>query len=171
MSRRLLLAALAFSPLAFFAVRPAAAVPGGCGNLFPNEPLVLFDTTGFTLSGSLIHQNLVVYGSGIAAYSVSSQQLTPPLEGSFDFGDAKVAMLTPETAQRFLRELAFAGAFSLCDEPAFVADVPPSTLTVFNGGTDAAAHSFSFFGGGLSQPHATVAQIVDAFITAHFPGM
>lgn len=167
MFRKMLLGALVLAPAAFLAARTASAGGAGCGNVLPREALVVYDVTGFSFIGALIHQHLVVYNDGTAAISQASESFGGSTEGAGS-GDSKVVFVTPEKAKRFLRELANAGAFTLCDQQLAANDIPLTTLTVLTDATDASAHTFSYWVG--MDAYGNVQQIVDAFIASTFPG-
>ena len=166
MLRRIALLAVALSPVAVLAFASTPAKAGGptaCPNLYAVEPLVMWDVTGFSFFGGLLHEHLVVYSNGTAAISTASDDNT-----SATGAQGKVAFVDPAKAQRFLRELASAGAFDLCDQNLIVNDIPLTTLTVFKGATDATSHTFSYWTG--DAPYDKVASVVSAFIASTFPG-
>jgi hypothetical protein len=174
--RCMLLAPLAALPLVslaipslavpFLAVPPSPArgtAPAPCANNLMQEPVLVYDVTGFTLTG-LIHRHLAVYNNGVASISsVSSSIFT----GSTTSSQADVAFVSPDEASKLLRELANANAFTLCDQSIAVSDIPMTTVSVSRGATDAQTHTFSYWTGG--GPYAGVQQTIDAFIQKTFP--
>jgi len=131
-----------------------------CGNFHAREPVLMMDTTGSTLLG-LYHRRLSVFTDGSVSMSeMSGGHITEK------YVDAQ-AFYVPNGAIRNLQEdLAAANAFLLCDEPMTIFDAPMTTVTVFRGGTDALAHTFTyFFTGGVYGP---VDAVVEKFIDIHF---
>lgn len=121
------------------------------------EPLVIFDSSGSTLLGPT-HKHLSVYSNGRVTLSQAS--------GAPNSGRNVSTVINPTTANNFLLTLNRHGVFRLLDQEATVTDVPLNTVTVFNGSTDAAAHTFSYWlGNGTYQPIQTT---IDAFITQTF---
>ena len=128
--------------------------PAICVNVQRREPIVMWDVTGYTLGGSLVHGRLVVYNDGVT--SVSSGN-----------GDVRTEGVAPAVVQGLRRALIQAGAMTLCDQ-AYVTDMPLTTLTMFEGSTEAQAHTFSYWeaNGG----YAAVEAEINGFLTTHFPG-
>ena len=165
MLRSFLAGTLAALPLAFtLAPSPAnpataAAAQAGCQDLWAQHPLVVYDVTGSTLAGP-VDLSLVVYDSGVAKLSSAS--------GAPGQGKARVEYLTPQATLALARALFQSGSFQTCDQPLAGSDVPLKTLTVFRGGTDAKAHSFSWWI--TENEYAVLEQHVTDFIGAHFGG-
>ncbi len=132
------------------------AAPTACPNKVAVEPVVLYDVTGSTLAGPY-HQHLTVYGNGFATLARD-----PVVGGSV----VETVFLPPADVAQLRTDLAALGAASLCDIPTPVSDVPLNTVTVLSGGTDARAHTFSFF---LAiKQHGAVKTLLETFIATHF---
>jgi hypothetical protein len=128
--------------------------PATCVNVQRREPIVMWDVTGDTLAGTLVHGRLVVYNDGVT--SVSSGN-----------GDVRTEGVAPAVVQGLRRALVQAGATTLCDQ-AYVTDMPLTTLTMFEGNTDAQAHTFSYWV--AENAYAGVQAEIDHFLATHFPG-
>lgn len=161
------LAAASFAAPLFHATRQAGAAPPApaapCVNLFQNEPLVVFDISGFTLTG-LLHKHFSLYSSGVATLAEAGGGT--PL---FPFGSkADVAFVTPEEARKLWSAVVAAGAFSNCDILEWVSDVPLTTVTVYRGETDSRARTYSYYL--PSKPSAAAVQaLIEEFIQKAFP--
>jgi hypothetical protein len=117
-----------------------AVAPAPCPNDFDQEPLLIYDVSGYGLAG-LIHQHVCVYDNGLVTYAEAGGGT--PL---FPFGSsADIAFVDLPTVQSFYKELIQLGAFTICDEQSFVADAPLITVTVFRGQTDSRAHTYSYY--------------------------
>jgi hypothetical protein len=138
--------------------RPAFAPPP-CSNQLQQEPVLVWDHTGSTLTGPY-HSRLSVYSNGLA--TVSS------VVGFESAGNAATAFVPPAAVQALRQALMAAGAATLCDQQSAVADVPLTTVTFFLGGTDARARTFSYWLG--TNEYAAVSTIVSDFRGAFFPG-
>lgn len=133
------------------------------GAPYTREPLLIFDTTGGTLTGT-VHEHLIVYNDGLASYSAASLVVFPE---PGEFIDARTTSLSPDEVEALRVALGKAGASTLVDNNVFIADAPIHTVTFFRKpGTDAIGHSFSFHGG---EQHGKVAAIIFALIDEHFP--
>lgn len=139
--------------------RPAPAALAACPNTWVHEPLLVHDVGGSTLAGPF-YRHLAVYSSGFATISSSIGFLA-------DNGASQTAFASPAEVQTLRNDLSNAGAFTACDDPTMAADLPLTTVTVFRGGTNSAAHTFSFMI--PDGQTAAVQAIVDSFIAAHFP--
>lgn len=119
------------------------------------EPLVIYDVSGHGIAGP-VHQHLAVYSDGLT--SISS--LSP---GGFF---AEIVWVTPERAREFNDELIAAGALELPDRwTDDTADIPMTTITVFNGSQPDAIHNvFSFYDIGEPRDYEAIVGIVRAFI-------
>jgi hypothetical protein len=162
-SALLLAAAIAFVALLVFAspATPAqgAAAPVGCGDLFAQQPLVIFQTNGNTLAGPT-HFQLSVFGDGTIAISKKSWDGTSKADST---------VIAPGRAAEFHKAIVSLGGLTLCDSPQMISDVPLNTITVFNHDTtDARAHTFSFLGGN-SGPYSQIESFVSALAAAVFP--
>lgn len=142
---------------------PAPPPPGTCNNIFPQEPLVVFDVSGYSLTG-LIHQHLTVYSSGLVSISAAGggTQLFP-----FS-SKADVAFLQISEVEKLWTKVIQDGAMSICDENAFVADLPLTTITVHRGATNSTARTFSYYFP-MSPESNAVANHISEFINTHFP--
>jgi len=138
-------------------------MPGFCGNSLPHEPVVVYEVTGGTLAGFL-HVRFTAYSDGSASASSLSS-----FGGGESVADAAVSFPGPEAVAELLAELRAAGAFQLCDQDLIVSDLPLSTLTVLAPGSDARAHSSSYWS--AEGPWAAPSALVNAFLQAHFPNL
>ncbi len=172
MLRSIAIAALAALPLSALSVpqgqgtvvgpTPSPGVPCTTNPLV-QEPVLVFDISGFTLTG-VLHQHLAVYNNGVASISrVSGGTSLFPLSK-----DADLAFISSQMVEKLQKDLAAAGAPLACDEQLFVSDIPMTTVTVFRGGTDARAHTFSYWLPTTPQSQAT-AQVISKFIADVFP--
>ena len=144
---------------------PIGPTPAGpCQDLLDQEPLVMFDVTGYTLAG-LLHEHLCVYDNGVVTISrVSGGTPIFPLTDAAD-----IAFVTPTQARNFHKQLVQGGALRACDEPLAVADLPMTTITVFHRGlTNDRAHTFSYW---LPQSieSQNASNIIAAFKSQTFP--
>jgi hypothetical protein len=141
---------------------PAAAAP--CPNTLEQEPLLIYDVSGYGLAG-VIHQHLAVYDNGVV--SISSVSGGTPIFPSANKAD--LTYVPPATARDLAKSLVQAGARQICDEDIPVADLPLTTVTLFaRGVTDDRAHTFSYWLP-LSNESQTVSNLIQAFITTTFP--
>lgn len=142
---------------------PAALAPAPCPNDFDQEPLVMYDVSGYGLAG-LIHQHVCVYDNGLVTYGEAGGG-TPlfPFSSSADVAYVPVAKV-----EGFYKELLQFGAFGICDELSFVADAPLITVTVFRGQTDSRAHTYSYYFP-LSVASQSVHDHINMFIGDVFP--
>lgn len=138
---------------------PAGDPTSHCPDRLPVSPLLVYDVSGSTLWGPS-YTHVAVYDDGHA--------MAARLGGDPDTGHMSVALLTPDELQQLRVDLEFWGAFGLCDEPMNVLDVPVTTVSVFRGGTESAAHTFSYLIAGGA--HGGVQQIVDQLLATKFPG-
>lgn len=140
--------------LASGAASHAASPAGAACDVWTHEPLVAYDVTGATLAGP-VDLSLHAYNDGVVKLFSQSQ------------ARAEVVYLTPAEARALARDLALAGGFTLCDDPAAGSDVPLQTLTLFRGGADAPAHTVNWWTD--DPPYDALRAILDAFIAAHVP--
>jgi len=133
---RSLLLALAAVPLAgeHVAIRPVLQT-NGCANAIVHEPLLVYEVRGGTLVGP-VDLHLVVYSDGAARIVDVSDA---------EFPRAAVAHTDPDAVSDLLRDLERVGGMLGCDELGMVTDVPLHTLTMLKPGTDARAHTFSWW--------------------------
>lgn len=142
---------------------PAAIAP--CANTLEQEPLLMYDVSGFGLAG-VIHRHLAVYDNGVV--SISSVSGGTPLFPSANKAD--ITYVPAATARALLKSVVQAGARGICDEDIAVADLPLTTITIFGrGNTDDRSHTFSYWLP-LSTESQTVSGLIQAFITTTFPG-
>ncbi len=128
--------------------------PVGTCDVWTHEPLVAYDITGATFAGPY-DESLHVYNDGTVKHF------------SAVHGKGTVAFVQPQEATKLARDLFFAGAFTLCDDPAVGNDIPMKTLTLFRGSPDAVTHTVNWF---ISDaPYGTLEQILNAFIATHIP--
>jgi len=165
MIRVLIGAALAL-PL-YFVLAPAArpleaAAPAPCNNPLPQEPILVHDTTGFSLGGP-IHIHFSLYANGLATLAHGPG---PGLIGGD--GKADFTSVTPAEAMGLLQDLIALGAYNQCDLDDQVSDLPLTTVTVFRGLTDARAHTFSFWWASTPQLLA-IEDRIQTFIQTTFP--
>ncbi len=130
-----------------------------CPDRLPVAPLLVYDVSGTTLFGPA-YLHVAVYDDG--------HVMAARLGADPSSGQMAIALLTPEELQQMRADLELWGAFGLCDEPVSVSDVPLTTVSVFRGGTDSAAHTFSYLVAGGA--HGGVQQVVDQLLAAKFPG-
>jgi hypothetical protein len=157
MQPRILTVPAALAVLVLAAARPAPPPP--CLNVFPHEPVLFYEVSGFTLC-CLVDQQLAVYGDGSVRIS----------RATYDGANSKsqLAYVGTGSVQALVADLGALGAGSACDDPAQVSDVPLSTLTMMRGETDGRAHTFSWLH--ADGTGGAVAARLDAFVAATFPG-
>lgn len=112
--------------------------PTACGNFLKQEPILMYDVSGSTIAGP-IHQHLTVYNNGFVTFS--EIQL-----GTLD-NRALTTQVSLSEVQALLQGLRDTGAYQLCDGHSIGNDIPQKSVTVFQGATDARAHSFNFYTG------------------------
>jgi hypothetical protein len=147
--------------------QPAFAL---CSNTLPQEPVLMYDVSGFGLGGQ-IHLHLGVYSNGLV--SISSAPGGPTFEQSAGFGGffepkAQLVYVDPAVVSELAENLAAVGAFKACDEDAFVSDLPLTTVTVFRGETNSRAHTFSYWTPLTPQTQA-VGTLISDFIATNVP--
>lgn len=130
-----------------------------CTNTIPQEPVVIWDSTGSTLTG-LFHTRLSVYNSGLATASFKSDTILNGVSSGADFKS-----VAPMRVQQLVEDLKAAGAATQCDQTIIVSDVPLQTLTLASGNTDARAHTFSFYGS------PEIQALIQEFLSEEFPGL
>jgi hypothetical protein len=126
------------------------------------EPLVIYDVSGFGLAGP-IHHRLSLYSSGLASISAAGGF---PQEG-FD-GTAEFTWVPAAEARALHARIIATGGLTLEDLPDLGADIPLTTVTVFASAEPNAAHntySYTFADDG----HAKVATLIHDFIDRTFP--
>ena len=119
--------------------------PAPCDSI-PRAPVLIFDMTA-TAWGSY-NQHVAVYSDGLVI-SASSER------------PSSIATVGKAEVQGLREALARAGATGMCDQAQVIMDAPISTVTVFEGGAHARAHTFNFYGGG---DYEKVREVVEAFV-------
>ena len=107
-----------------------------CPNLWKNEPVVILDTSGATLLGP-VHENLIVYSSGLVAYSRAA--------GHHVSKEVRTTQISRAEVGQLVRDLRDAGAMHACDQAILFLDVPMKSLTVLNAGSNASAHTVNYW--------------------------
>jgi hypothetical protein len=142
---------------------PVVGKNGGADreNVFQREPVLFFETTGYTFTGAW-HERLAVYNDGTASFSrVTGYPNNPATEADFVFVPA-------QEVEKLRQNLKRAGAHQLTDLPIQVSDVPLTTVTFFvRPGPHAHSNTFNYFVGW--DEWGRVNQIVDDFTAQHFP--
>jgi hypothetical protein len=163
MKRPILITALSALTLAPVAVVLAAAGSSGgpapCPNLYPHEPIVVYEVSGYSLGG-FIDQALVVYRDGSARLSHAT------LDGNGS--RSQWTYVGQDAAIELARNLANLGAREVCDRPEIVADLPLTTLTIIGPQTDARAHTASWWFPDTPQLQSIQLRI-NGFIATFFP--
>lgn len=130
------------------------------------EPLIVYDISGFGLAGP-IHRHFTLYTSGLATIS-SASNFGAPTEGTLVFGpgDAGFKYVSPAKARQVWKRTIVAGGLDATDGGFFGADVPTSTITIFERpGRTSNTFNFLFAQGQAAE----VATIINAFIAEEFP--
>lgn len=135
-----------------------------CPNSIRHEPLLVFERAGGTLLGPM-YRNLTVYSDGRASLAKNDTVFLDARVGQ-EVAVATIS-LSPADVAAFWALLVDAGAFSLCDMNAQVMDVPLNTVTIFDGRTDADAHTYSYWI--AIDEYAGVGALISNFIATHFP--
>jgi len=156
--RRSILAALLVPPAAWLCVAIAPTQgTAPCDNIFPHEPVLLYEVSGNTLCCAIDLQ-LTVFRDGSARLASA--------EGTN--GRARIQYVSPSVVQSLLADLGALGAGFACDVPSFFSDVPLSTLTLMRGTTEGRARTWSWLGDD-GQNNAIQARL-DLFVQQTFPG-
>ncbi|MEM9381414.1 MAG: hypothetical protein AAGB93_15780 [Planctomycetota bacterium] len=108
----------------------------GCLDRIAMSPVATMTTAGSTLLGGPIMSSITIYSNGLILTSETA------LGGASAAG---TAFVDPSSVEDLAQTLRAAGAFELCDQSYDVYDVPLRTVTVFSGGQDARAHSYSYY--------------------------
>ena len=145
--------------LSFGAPRGDYALASDCPDVLGGGPILVYDVSGSTLLGPL-HRHLAVYDDGHASYSAAGGLPGAQPEAVFTYVGEKAAA-------QLLADLRAAGAFQLCDAQLLVSDVPLTTVTVLTPGTDARAHSFSYWIP-TTAGHQQVEQVIQTFLDERF---
>ena len=116
-------------------ISPGVPDEQGCFDRIAMSPVATMTTAGGTLLGPVM-STITIYSNGLIITSESSH------DGASAAGTAFVDPTFVEDLARTLRE---SGAFELCDQKYDFYDVPLRTVTVFSGGQDAKAHTYSYY--------------------------
>lgn len=153
------------APSPSFTPAPAPVPVPGCDNTWDRDPLVVYDISGYTLTGAL-HRHLSIYSDGTATISsVSGIQGSTWFPASnkadFTFVGADIALKTWSAVRA-------AGALNECDSSLNVSDVPLQTVTVFRGSQNQSSRTYNYL---LADTTAKVKieQILNDFIQQYFP--
>ena len=124
------------------------------------QPLVVYDISGHGIAGP-IHQHLAVYSDGLT--TISSLVLAD--------SSADLTWVSPDRVYQLVEALSALGAFGLPDRWESVADMPATTVTVFeDNGANARHNTFSFFDtGGPRDPYRNVVATLESYIDEAFP--
>ena len=158
-----------FKLVALFAVLVLAALTGATTQDNPKvrnkratsekqlvcEPVLIFDVSGSTLTGPC-HKNLSVYNNG--RVSLAEFATSQPTRN-------ESKMVSPGEVKSLIGQLS--RYTRLQDDQTIVTDIPMTTVTLFQGLTDARAHSFSYW-----LPigdYEEVQQTIDLFMHRAFP--
>ncbi len=158
MFRQSLLLALSVVPLAgeHVNIRPVLQA-SGCANVIVHEPLLVYEVRGGTIAGPF-DLHLVVYSDGAARIA--------------DLTDAEIprgaaAQTDPDAVSDLMRDLERVGGMIDCDSLGTYTDVPLHTLTMLKPGTDARAHTFSWW---IPENGAGAMEVrIQEFIAEAFP--
>lgn len=144
-------------PAAFVcvALAPTPAVPQ-CENVWPHEPVLLYEVAGHTLCCPIDLQ-LTVYGDGFARIAGSDA----------GEGRARTSFVGAASVQSLIADLGALGAGTACDRPDLITDVPLSTLTLMRGTTEGRARTYSWLGDDGSGGAITTR--IDQFVASAFP--
>lgn len=156
--RRSILAALFVPPAALLclAIAPTpAAVP--CDNIFPHEPVLLYEISGNSLC-CMIDVQLTVFGDGSARIASA--------EGTN--GRSRINYVSQTEVQTLLSDLGALGAGVACDVPSFFSDVPLATLTLMRGTTEGRTRTWSWLGD--DGHNGAIQARLDLFVQQTFPG-
>ena len=128
-----------------------------CTDRIPVSPVVMLTRSGRTLLGGLQLSTVTVYSNGLVLSSFA--------DGASGANGAGQAIVDPKAIEGLAADLRALGAHAMCDERFDVYDVPLNTITVFRGGQDARAHSFSYWV--PSGEYLEVEQAITGFLLEH----
>lgn len=129
------------------------------GTPIDQEPLLIYDVSGFGFGGP-IHKHLTVYSNGLCTVSGGSDSFGPSVADFRTVDRKRVRVLH--------RDLIDSGALLGVDRIAQVADLPLTTVTVFESSERNASHNtYSFFD--VSGGEAGVVGLIREFIEETFP--
>lgn len=103
----------------------------------PISPVVLMTRSGPTLLGGNQLSTISIYSNGLITVSQA--------DGASGISSAGQAFVDPGYVEDLQAQLRSLGAHRLGDARYDAYDVPLNTVTVFHGGQDARAHSFSYW--------------------------
>ena len=110
-------------------------VPGDPeNNLWLCEPVFIFDCSGVTKFGRT-HKNLLVYNNGLVSLAES--------DGN-GVSSSQSRIVPQDEVERFLNAMESHGAWKLTDQPTFRPGNAMRSVTIFEGTTEARAHSFNY---------------------------
>jgi hypothetical protein len=128
-----------------------------CTDRIPISPVVLLTRSGSTLLGGLQLSTVAIYSNGLVVTSFA--------DGPSGASGAGQALVDPGYVDDLAAELRAIGAHRMCDEPHDVLDVPLNTVSVFRGGQDARAHTFSYWV--PAGDYLDVEQAITGFLLEH----
>lgn len=130
-----------------------------CPATWSSDPVLVVDVAGTTLGG-MVSRHLVVYSDGRAMLAERATRDEP--------ARVETATIAPGFVEQLRLDLEYAGAFDACDDTAVVADVPLTTVTVFDRGRHARTNTFHYLVPGPGQ--ASTHLVIDLFVATHLPG-
>ena len=131
------------------------------GDFFNREPVLVFETTGYSFLGAW-HERLNVYTDGTA--SISRVTGYP---GNTQ-GEADFTFVPVQDVEQLRRDLVRAGAAEIGDLKIQATDIPMSTVTFFaRPGPQAASNTFNYYLG--LDRWGTVNGVIDDFVHTWFP--
>lgn len=158
MRRSILTVSLVLPALGLCAALAPTATPPPCVNIYPHEPVLMYEVSGYSLC-CLIDIQMTIYGDGSVRAASADE---------FGIGRAQIAHVSPAELQALLTDLSAFGAGSSCDVQSFFNDVPLSTLTMLRGTTDGRARTWSWLGD--DGQNGAIEQRLNQFLHATFPG-
>lgn len=133
------------------------ATPPPCVNVFPHEPILMYEVSGRSLC-CLVDIQMTIYGDG-SVRAASADESGP--------GRAQIAYVPPLAIQGLIADLNMFGAGTSCDVPSFFNDVPLSTLTLLRGVTDGRTRTWSWLGD--DGQNGAIEQRLNQFLHDTFP--
>jgi hypothetical protein len=138
---------------------PSAHLAPACPNQWLHDPVLVYDVVDATVPVTAF-EHLVVYSDGHALLSATTDASDPGRAATVTLSGAEVAQLR--------LDLQAAGAFEACDDPAGAGYFPLSTITVFRGAVNPAAHTFSY--AAPTQGSDPTHRVVQQFLLTYFAG-
>ena len=135
------------------------AARGDCENIHEHEPMLVYEVSGATLSGTM-DRTLTVYEDG--ALLLSSAVPGEP-------GTCARVHTTPKVVSRLYQELANAGALTLCDDEPLFIDMPLHTVTLLRGDYQTSGWTFSYWN--VYSGYVVVDDLLEKFIQENFHGV